>query len=325
MSDEHHHHGHDHHGHHHHGPVQKRGLAWRVALAVTFVLAALAAAMGFTVPSGQVAVVTRFGAPVRVQTTPGLGWKWPTPVERCVAIDCRMQSTAGPRQAVLTRDGLSLVVQAAASWRVAADAESALRFLRAAGNSPELAAEQLRSFLGSALETVAGGYALPDLVNSDSRALRLAAFEASLHERLASRLRETYGIELIDVGVVRLMLPDATLEATTARMAAERETAAAERRARGTQAAAEIASAADRDARIIRAQAEEEASALLAAARTEAAAIHGKVQALDPELYAFLRSLDTLEAVISNQTRLVLRTDAAPFRALVESPGAELP
>ncbi len=57
-----------------------------------------------------------------------------------------------------------------------------------------------------------------------------------------------------------------------------------------------------------------------AKARTEAAAIYAKAHAADPELYAFLRGLDTLEQIITSGTRLVLRTDAAPFKALVEAP-----
>ena len=48
--------------------------------------------------------------------------------------------------------------------------------------------------------------------------------------------------------------------------------------------------------------------------------MYGKAHAADPALYAFLRGLDALDQVIKADTRIVLRTDAAPFRALVELP-----
>jgi membrane protease subunit HflC len=72
----------------------------------------------------------------------------------------------------------------------------------------------------------------------------------------------------------------------------------------------------------VRAKANQEASQIEATARAEAAAIYGKVQAMDPQLYEFLRSLDTLDQSITGNTRLILRTDAMPFRHLVEAPTA---
>jgi modulator of FtsH protease HflC len=73
---------------------------------------------------------------------------------------------------------------------------------------------------------------------------------------------------------------------------------------------------------VIKATAEEEAARIEATARTAAAAIYGTAHAQDPKLYRFLRSLDTLDLIISNSTRLVVRTDAAPFDALVQLPSA---
>jgi membrane protease subunit HflC len=52
----------------------------------------------------------------------------------------------------------------------------------------------------------------------------------------------------------------------------------------------------------------------------EAAAIAGRAYAEDPGLYVMLRSFDTLDAVVGQNTRLILRTDAIPFRVLVDGP-----
>lgn len=317
--------GHDHHGHHHHHGPPRPGFSRRLAIAVAFVALAALAAAAVPVRAGSVQVVTRFGEPMRVLITPGLAWKWPAPVERAVEVDCRMQTTLSGNRGVLTRDGLSVVLQAHVEWRVPAEPEAAVRFLRAVRGEPAGAANHLRTLLGSALETVSGRFDLAALVNADPALVRRGEFESALAQRLRAQAGQSLGLEILHVGLARLMLPDSTISATTTRMAAERETIAEEKKSAGRKLAGEIRSGADREARLVKAQAEEEASAMAAAAASEAAAIYAKAQRGDPELYAFLRSLDTLGELINPGTRLILRSDAAPFRALIDGPALAAP
>jgi membrane protease subunit HflC len=131
---------------------------------------------------------------------------------------------------------------------------------------------------------------------------------------------EAFGIVIRQVGLERLSLPETTLAATVGRMRSEREIAAAQRTAQGLRAAAQIRSEAARDGRIIVAGARTEAAEIEANSRREAAAINAKAYDADPGLYLMLRSLDTLATVVGPNTRLILRTDAAPFNTLVEGP-----
>lgn len=136
-------------------------------------------------------------------------------------------------------------------------------------------------------------------------------------------MRQTYGIAVRQVGIERFSLPDTTLAATVGRMRSERETIAAQRTAEGLRAAAEIRSEATRDSRITVAKARTEAAEIEAASRQEAAAINAKAYEADPALYLMLRSLDTLATVVGPNTRLLLRTDAAPFNMLVQGPSSQ--
>jgi membrane protease subunit HflC len=189
---------------------------------------------------------------------------------------------------------------------------------RAARNDPDEAARQLRSYVGSALQVTASGFDLADLVNTNPDAVRLAAFEDRLRAQVARDVLRTYGIAVRQVGIERLSLPETTLAATVERMRAERETVAAQRTAEGLRAAAVIRSDAARDGRIMVANAKTEAATIEAGARREAAHIYGRAYEADPSLYLTLRSLDTLGQVVSANTRLVLRTDAAPFDLLTQ-------
>ncbi len=225
---------------------------------------------------------------------------------------------------MLSKDGLSLVVQVYAAWRISSDADAVLRFVRSTGGSADAAAGQLRTLLNSALETVSGRFALADLVNADAGAVRIADYEAAVRARVAAAAGATLGIEVVQIGMERLSLPEQTLQATVARMAEERMVAAQERQAAGRRAASEVTANASREARIAKAAAEQEAAALDAAAKAkaEAAAIYGAAHAADPGLYVYLRSLDVLEATLAGNARLVLSTESAPFQALLTPPSA---
>ena len=320
----HHHHGHgDHdHDHDHAGQGGRSPLAryGRFGVAFLIVAAAVVAACVVLVAPGQAVVVTQFGNPVNVVTEPGLAWKLPLPLENTIDVDLRLRTTSSGLQDVGTRDGLRILIQAYVAWQVPAEPERIRQFLRAVRNQPDVAAQQLRSFIGSSLEITAASFDLANLVNTDPAKVQLAELEQRLRERIDEQALKVYGVTIRQVGIERLTLPTETLNATVARMRAERETVAAERQAEGQRAAAEIASNADRDARVIRAKAKAEAANIDAKSRLEAADIYGQAYNSAPDLYMLLRSLDTLDTVVGAKTRLILRTDAAPFRVLVEGP-----
>ncbi len=323
----HHHHGHHHHGHDHHDHAShdagRKGLFaryGRFVVAGLIVAAAVLSACLVLVGPGQAIVVTRFGDPVNVLTAPGLAWKMPAPVESTINVDLRLRTTSSGLQDVGTRDGLRVLVQAYVAWQVPAEPERIRQFLRAVRNQPDVAAQQLRSFIGSSLEITAASFDLANLVNTDPTKVQLSELESRLRERIDEQALKVYGVTIRQVGIERLTLPTETLNATVARMRAERETVAAERQAEGQRAAAEIASNADRDARVLRAKAKAEAASIDAKSRLEAADIYGQAYNSAPDLYMLLRSLDTLDTVVGANTRLILRTDAAPFRVLVDGP-----
>jgi membrane protease subunit HflC len=335
MDTHHHAHEHDHDhdplslGHHHHdheldGPPQSKiRLAVRFAFATLILAGAVLAAAAVTVGAGTAMVITEFGKPVRVLTSPGLAWKIPAPVETAIPVDLRQRTTSSGLQDVGTRDGLRILVQAFVAWQVPDEPADIEQYVRSVRNDPDEAARQLRSFTGSALQVTASSFDLADLINTDPAQVHIAAFEAKLQGQLAQQVRATYGMVIRQVGIERLSLPESTLAATVARMRSERETVAAQRTAEGLRAAAQIRAEAARDSRMMVAEAQTQAASIEAASRRDAAAIQAKAFAADPQLYMMLRSLDTLANMVGPNTRLVLRTDAAPFNVLVNGPNLD--
>jgi membrane protease subunit HflC len=299
---------------------QRSRLLWRTAVATVILLAAVAAACVVMVPAGEADVITRFGAPIRVITRPGLAFKLPAPFESAIPIDLRMRTTSTGLQDVGTRDGLRVLIQSYAAWRVPDDPQQLLQFLRSVRNQPTEAAGQLRNFIVAGLHVISSNFALSDLVNMEPGKVRIESFERQLRDQVAPRTLRVYGIEITQVGVERLTLPDETLAATVARMKAERETVAAQVTAQGLEQAAAIRADADRDAREVVAQARQRASQIEADAEQAAARVYAAAYRQDPGLYTTLRSLDSLDQVLGHNTSLILRTDAAPFRVLTAGP-----
>ncbi len=294
----------------------------RFGVAALILFAAIAAACIVMVPAGEAGVITRFGSPVRVDTDPGLAWKLPVPFESVIPIDLRLRTSSTGLQDVGTRDGLRVLMQAYVAWQVPSDPQRIRQFLRSVRNQPDEAARQLRSYVSAALHIISSNFDLNDLVNVDRNKVKLDAFEEQLRAQIAPRMLEVYGIEIRQVGVERMTLPDETLAATVARMRAERETVAAERTAEGLRQAAAIRADADRDARELVAQAREQAAKTEANAQQAAARVYAEAYRADPGLYTTLRSLDAVSKIVGKNTSVVVRTDSAPFKALIESPGA---
>jgi membrane protease subunit HflC len=322
---------HDHHGHygHHHHDHDEEGsgngarplaTVARFGIAFCVAAAALIAACSVLVTAGDALVVSRFGDPVRVLIKPGLRWKLPPPFETVVPVDLRLKTTSSGLQDVGTKDGLRILVQAYVAWKVEADEDHVRQYLRAVRNQSAEAASQIRTFLGSALETTVSSFELASLVNTDQNRVEIAALEDRIAARLGQQLFDTYGIKVVQIGIERLTLPTRPLEATVARMAAERGTAAATQMAEGRRKAAEITANAERDSRILVANATAEAAGIEAKSREEAAGIYSRAFGADPQLYTVLRALDTLDRIANSNTRIFLRTDAAPFRVLVDGP-----
>jgi membrane protease subunit HflC len=221
-------------------------------------------------------------------------------------------------QEVATRDGQHLRVQAFAVWRVPPATEAVEVFARASARGGDGAARDIGGLLDTAVSGVASGYAAAALLSG-----QLGDFADRLKYDVAARAANAFGVTVLQVGVAQLTLPAAALAATEARMRAARVAAAAARTAQAQLEAAEIRAEASRDSRIALAEAQTEAAQIEAASRKEAADIEAKAYNADPDLYLMLRSLDTLSTMVGPTTRLVLRTDAAPFNMLVQGPPAE--
>jgi membrane protease subunit HflC len=192
-------------------------------------------------------------------------------------------------------------------------------FLQAVGNLGT-AEDRLDGLVTNAKNAVLGRYELAALVSTDPGSLKIPEIEAAVLADVRSTAQERFGVAVHQVGLKQLGLPPENVPFVFEQMRTERRQFAARFRAEGEREASAIRSQADLDAAKIRAEAEQQAAQIHARAEAQAAGIYADAQRQDPELYRFLRSLESLKTVLGKRSTVILRTDAAPF-GLLTTPG----
>ncbi len=286
----------------------------RMVAGVVAVLALGASATTFVVREGEAALVTRVGEPVAVTDVAGVHLRLPWPIDEAIRVDLRRRVFRTGHSEVLTRDKKNVVVLAYAVWRVS----DALRYHQAVGTtvSAEL---KLDGLIKNAVIGTLGRYDLAALVSTDPDTLKVDEVQAAFLDQTSGVASERYGIDIERIAFERISLPEDNVAAVFEQMRAERRQHAARFTAEGEQEAARIRSEADLAAARIRAEGVEQAARILGDAEAEAARIYAEAHAVDPDLYRFLRSLETIDQVVGPQTTVILRTDSEPFRLLEES------
>ncbi len=280
----------------------------------------------YSVRFTEVAVVTTFGrageAAIRnvEGDESGIFLKWPYPVQSVTKYDTRVRVLQTRSETQLTRDQAQIVVESFLAWRIA---DPLVFFQRYSSQGPSArdhfrsAERTLESLLRSAIAEVSA-YELKDLFNPVAGASKLGDLEAAILRRLASaggegRTLADFGVEPVQVGVSRVVLPQETTRAVYERMRAARESIAAEAQSQGESRASTIRSEAESAARRILAFADRRAQEIRNAGDLEAAKYLSSF-AEDPELAVFLKNLEFMRLGLGKRATLVLPTTDFGFR-----------
>lgn len=268
----------------------------------------------FTVPAGELAVVTQFGKPVATITEPGLRWKLPGFVQRVNRFDARVEVFNTQPIQLLLGDKNPIIMTTFVAWRVA----DPLLYFRSLV-SRETAREKLGDMVVSALGASLADYALDNVINPDPELVKLAELETTVLDRTAGQAHAKYGVEVVRVGLRRVSYPAIVAEAVYNRMRAERRKEAKKYRAEGSEEAAKIEASADKEVSQLLAEAYREAEIIKGTGDQEATRIYADAYGRDPELFDFLKSLELYSGTLNERTTLILSTDSDLYRYLESS------
>ncbi len=265
------------------------------------------------VQQGSATIVVRLGDPVRVLEEPGMYFKGPWPFELVEKIDVRRRTFETQHTEMLTKDKKNVVLVSFVIWSVA----DPLKFFQSIGTI-DGADEKLNGLVTNAKIGVLGRYDLSSLASTDPEALQTTLIEEELLQQTTHLALQQYGVEIQHIGFSRHSLPKENISAVFQQMRAERKKFAVEFRAQGEEVSTGIRSTTDTEVAMIQARMTEEVAKIRGEAEAESARIYAEAHSKDPDLYRFIRSLETLDEVIGPKSTLILRTDAAPFDVLVE-------
>ena len=269
----------------------------------------------YIVDERKQAIVLQFGQIKEIRTEPGLGFKLPF-IQNVVYYEDRILPLDTSPLEVTPLDDRRLVVEAFARWRIT-DVETFRLAVGAGGEAT--GASRLESILNAALRGVLGNVRSNDILSTDRASLMVQIRESAIGPA------QNLGVEIVDVRIKRADLPPQNLQATFARMQAEREREAADERARGQEAAQIVRATAERQAVEIVSEARKNADIIRGEADAARNAIFAEAFGRDPEFFAFYRSMSAYEkALQGDNSTLVISPDSEFFNYLKTDGGGAL-
>ncbi len=281
----------------------------RLVIGLGLVLVFVAAQAAFTIGEWEQGMVVQFGNPKRIIQEPGLYFKLPV-AQNLVRFEKRVLTTDAHESEYITLDKKRVLVDHVSRWRI----EYPLQFYRSVRDRIRAMA-RLDDIISARLRQEIATHNFLDLIR-EKREDIMAIVTKDTRETA-----KTFGIEVADVRIKRLDLPEEVQASVFARMRAERERIAKRYRAEGEEQAQQLRAAADREREVILATAYESSEKLKGAGDAKATSIYANAFGKDAEFYAFTRRLQAYEKILSNDTTLVLNPDSELLNYL-QSPGS---
>lgn len=281
-----------------------------VTLIGLFVALVLASSTLFVVKETERAIMLQFGEVVQFDIQPGLHVKVPF-VNTVRIFDARVLTLDARPQRYLTLEKKALIVDSFVKWRI----DNVAVYYTSTSGDEFTAAKLLASRVDTGLRNQFGERTLTEVVSGERDELM-----AELLEELNQLVKTEFGIEVVDVRVKRIDLPQEVSESVYGRMRTERESEAREIRSKGKEFAEGKRADADRQETVIEANAYRDAELVRGDGDAKAAAIYAKAFNKDPEFYSFYRSLDAYRKTFgAGGDVMLLEPDSEFFKYMNQS------
>ena len=277
---------------------------------IAIVLAMLVSAALYTVDQRQNAIVFQFGEMKEVVTEPGLHVKVPL-VQNVRYFDKRILTLdTQEAERVITAGNVPILVDSFIKWRI----RDVKQFYLATRGIETTAQSRLAGIINSELKDEFGRRELTDVIASGRDAIM-----ERMRERANAGVKDL-GIEILDVRIKRIELPQDTAERVFARMASERLRVANQERSEGTASGEKIRADADRQRAVVLAEAYKNAQQVKGEGDAKAAAIYSEAFSKNGEFYAFYRSLDAYKATFKSKGDVMVLEPSSDFFKYLRNP-----
>ncbi len=295
-----------------------------ILISLVFVVGIAVFTCVYTVDETEQVVITQFGRVVGEPIVePGIKFKIPVIQKIKRFPDVLLEWDGDPGQ-VNTKDKKYIWVDTFARWKIV----DPVKFLKTVANTMS-AQSRLSEIINSEMRNLVTSHSLVESVRNTDRAMdtfqlstngenQPSRYDIALgRDKITKEIKKAaqpklteFGIELEDVKIKRINYIDKVREAVYGRMIAERSQIAEKFRAEGMGKASEIRGQKERELQVVESGAYKEAQTIKGKADAEATLIYAKAYGVDPEFYAFLKTLDVYKTALGNDSTLVLSTDS---------------
>ena len=284
-------------------------------LSIVFVLALTLVATStlYVIQETELAVKLRFGRLIETDIQPGLHYKIPF-VDKVRKFDARVLTLDADPASFFTVEKKRLIVDAFSKWRIV-DVDV---YYRSTGGNFLVAQERLASRVNDGLRNQFGARTLQEVVSGERDQLM-----KNLADKLNLTVRQTLGVEVVDVRIKGIDLPPEVSEQVYRRMKAEREKEARILRSEGGEQAEKIRADADRKKTVLLANAYRIAEETKGQGDAQATSTYADAYTKNPEFYAFIRSLTAYGNSFSNKGDVLLVDPKSDFFRYLNSQKGE--
>jgi len=281
-----------------------------VAVVAILALVVLTAVSAFyVVDERQKVIVVRFGQILRHDDKPGLHLKTPF-VDEVRYFDSRILTLDAEPQPFLTGEKKYVVVDSFVKWRVL---DARQYFLTVSGSESE-ARRRLEQVVNSGLRDEFGKRTLRSVI-ADERSKIM-----DILTEYADREARRFGIQVTDVRLQRVDLPEEVSQSVYQRMSAERKRIANELRAQGEEAAEKIRADSERQREVLLANAYRDAQKLRGEGDASATSIYARAYGQAPEFYGLYRSLNAYKESFSKKDDILIVDPSSDFFKYMKKP-----
>lgn len=279
--------------------MKKFGTAYLLA----FVLLVFATLVTFTVDERQYAMVFRLGEIVSVKKDPGLYFKLPF-VENVRFYEKRIVTLDWDKaDRFITSEKKNVIVDFFVKWKII---DPAKYYVAVSGDERE-AQRRIAQTVNDGLRSEFGKRTIHEVVSGERETIMNILREA------ADKNSRSIGVQIVDVRLRRVDLPDEVSNSVYDRMAAERKSVANQLRSEGAAAAEKIRADADKQREIIIAESFKDAQMMKGEGDGIAAGIYANAYNKNPDFYAFYRSQEAYKASFNNKSDIMVLDQGSDF------------
>ncbi|WP_025040532.1 protease modulator HflC [Nitrosospira briensis] len=274
-------------------------------------LVVLATSSLYIVDQRQLAILFQLGEVVDVKTSPGLYFKIPL-AQNVRYFDSRIltMDTAEPER-FITSEKKNVLVDLFVKWRIV----DVKQYYVSVRGDEMLAQTRLAQTVNSSLRDEFGNRTVHDVVSGErDKIMEIMRQKADADAR-------KIGVEVVDVRLKRVDLPQEVSESVYRRMEAERKRVANELRSTGSAESEKIRADADRQREVILAEAYRKAQEAKGEGDAKASAIYAAAYQPNPEFYAFYRSLEAYKQSLKNKSDMLILDPSSEFFKYLRNPG----